>query len=142
MLAHRRRGGHGLYHPIREVGRIGAGEAHPSHAVHRADGPQQIGVVVLPVVVRVDRLPEQGDLAGAAGRQLADLAHDLAEAAAPLGPAGLGHDAERAAVIAAALYRDERGRALLPHRWDVLVVLPLPELYVAEPLSRSGQADQ
>src|SRR4029079_10014260 len=122
----------------REVGRIGAGEPHPPHPLHRPDGPEQVGKVVLPVVIRVDRLPQERDLGGAGRRQLTDLAHDLAQSAAPLRAAGLRHDAAAAAVVAAARYREERGGAFLTHGWDVLVMLPLPELDVADPLSRSG----
>ena len=70
VLAHRRRFGHGLHDAIREIGRIRAGEPHPAHPVHRPDGPEQVGEVVLAVVIRVDRLPQKRDLGGAGRRQL------------------------------------------------------------------------
>ena len=126
----------------REIGGIGAGEPDPPHPVNAADRAEQVGEVVLAVVVAVDRLPQQGDLGGALLHQPGYFPHHIRQPPAPLGTAGLRDDAEGATVIAPALYRDECGGALFPHRRDILVVLPGAKLGVADPLAAVGQADE
>ena len=107
VLADGGAGGHRLQHARREVGGIWTGEPDPADTGHRIHGPQQVGEVVLAVVIRVDRLTEEGDLAGALVRHPFRFAHYVGEPAAPLGPPGVRHDAEGAPVIAAALHRNE-----------------------------------
>jgi hypothetical protein len=141
VLAHIGRAGHGLDDAGCKVGGIGAGEPHAPDAVHRADGAQQVGEIVLAIVVTVDRLPEQRDFGGAAGRERRCLGDDIAQLPAAFGASRVGDDTESAAVVAAALYRDERGRPRFAHRGDVLVMLPCPELGVGDPLAARGEGD-
>jgi hypothetical protein len=107
--------------------------------IHRAE---QVGEVVGAVVIAVDGLPEQRDFAGTRRGELRHLADDVGEPPAPLGAARVRNDAERTAVVAAALYRNEGGRTRLTHRRHVLVVLPVAEGGVAHAAARPGQADQ
>ena len=125
-----------------EIGGVRAGEPHPADAAHRTDRPQQVGEIVLAVVVRVDGLAQERDFAGALLRHLLHFPHHVRQAPASLGAAGVRDDAEGATVVAAPLYRDETGRTLFPHRRDVFVVLPGAELGVGHPLSRLRQPDQ
>src|ERR671910_1124508 len=124
VLADGRCGGHGLDDPGREVCGIGARESDALQAVDRSHRTQQVGKVVPAVVIAVDCLAEQGDLGCALLHQPYDFPDDIFLVAAPLWTARLWNDAERAAVIAAALYRDERGWSLFAHRRHILVVLP------------------
>ncbi len=108
----------------------------------RADGAEQVGEIVLAVVIAVDRLPEQRHFGGAARGEGLDLPHHVLEPPAPLGAPGERHDAEGAAVVAAALYRDERRRALFAHRRHVFVVLPVAKLDVGGTLAVARPVDQ
>ena len=114
MLAHRRALGHRRDRLGAQVLRVRRREADALDAVDRVERAQQVGELraVLPgaevAAVRVDVLAEQRDLAHAVGRELLDLVHDVAHAAADLGAAHDRHDAERARVVAADLDRDPR----------------------------------
>ena len=74
-----RRLGHRVDHVVGEVLGVRAGEAHPLEPLDLAAGPQQLAER-LPVAeldaVRVDVLPEQGDLEDALGDQRLDLGED------------------------------------------------------------------
>ena len=48
-------------HAVAEVVRMRAREAQAPNAGHGADGAEQVGEIVLAVVVRIDRLAEQHD---------------------------------------------------------------------------------
>ena len=74
--------------------------------------------------------------------QAGDFPRHVVQPAAPLGPSGLRNDAEGAAVVAAALYRDECGWSLFPHCRNVLVVLPGAEFGVADSVTAAGEADE
>ncbi len=124
-----------------EVGGIRAGEAHRRMPSHGADRAEQVGEVVLAVVVAVDRLPEQRDLGGAALRQDGDLGDDVCQPSAPLGASSVRDDAEGAAIVAAALYRDECRRSAFAHGRHILVVLPGPELGIGGALSAGASDD-
>ena len=67
VLAHRVGLGHRRDDAIAEVVRVRTREAQATHAVDAADRAQQIGEIVLAVVVRVHRLAEQYDFAHALG---------------------------------------------------------------------------
>ncbi len=142
MLADGGRLRHRGDHAVGEVVGVRAGVAHAADAVDRADRAQQVGEVVGAVVVRVDGLAQQHDLVDALRDDLVRLAHDLGELAAPLGTARGGHDAIRAAVVAAALDRDPGLHAPEAARAEVLVVLLEVEVGRAEALAVAGAVDQ
>ncbi len=123
MLAHGRHLRHGRDHALREVVGVRAREPQPADARDRAHRPQQVGEVVLAVVIRVDRLAKQRHLRRAALDQVARLAQHVGQSPAPLLPARHRNYAERALVIAAALDRDPRRRRARARGEDVLVVL-------------------
>jgi len=58
VLAHRADFGHRRDDAVAEVVGMRAGEAHAAQTVHRAHRAQQVGEVVLAVVVAIDRLPK------------------------------------------------------------------------------------
>ena len=60
-------------------------------------------------VIGVDVLAKERELAHAGLDQPARFGHHLLDRAARLGAAGIGHDAERAELVAALLHREERG---------------------------------
>ena len=104
----------------------------------RADRAEQVGEIVRAVVVRVDGLPEQDDLGQPLGRRpRCDLAHDVGERAAALGPARRRHDAVRAAIVAAALHRNPRLDAADAARAKVLVVLSGSNVVSTRPRRRA-----
>ena len=90
---------------LAHVLRVRARVADALDAVDRVEAVQQLGEAralgpqVAPV--GVDVLPEQRDLADAVGGQALDLGDQLGERAADLAPARGGHDAVRAAAVAA-----------------------------------------
>ncbi len=140
MLTDGRRVGHCLDDTGRELGGIRAGEAHPPDPIHAAHGAKQIGEIVPAVMVAVDRLTEQRDFGCALPRERFGLDDDVLETPTPLGPPRVRDDAEGAAVIAASLYRDERGRPRFAHGRHVFVVLPGPELRVLTPAGPGSRA--
>ena len=91
---------------VREIERVGRREAHALDAVDGGDRAQQLGEPDVLVAVRVDRLAEQLHLLDAGLDQRAHLAQDLARRRAPLAPARVGHHAEGAELVAAALDGD------------------------------------
>jgi hypothetical protein len=91
---------------VREVEGVGRGEADALDAVHGGDGAQQVAEAHVLVAVRVHRLAEELDLLVAGLGHGARLAQDLARRRPALAPARVGHDAERAELVAAALDRD------------------------------------
>ena len=127
VLAHGWYLGHRGQHSSREIGGIGRCEAHAANLRHRADGAEQVGKVVVAIVIAVDRLPKKRDLASAGLHQPGDLTHDVCQLAAPLRPARHRNNAEGAPIIAATLHRHERGHLLFTHRRHVFVVLPAPK---------------
>ncbi len=142
VLAHRRRLGHCREHGWREVGRIRRRETHapdPDHAAHRAE---QVGEIVLAVVIAVDGLAKQRDLRRAGAREVYDLMHDVGQLAAALRPARHRNDAEGAPIIAATLHRDERRDRIAADGVDVFVMFPSFELDVRRALATPGLRNQ
>ena len=76
-LAHLRNSRHSFNHAIRHVIRMGADETDTLDAVDAGNGPQQIGESMLPVPVRIHRLPQQCDLACAFGNSITNFGKDL-----------------------------------------------------------------
>ena len=120
VLGEHRQVGVGLHQRRREVPRVRRGVPKPiERRGRRGELPEQRGKLRLGGVVaehrRVDEavhgLPEQRDLAGAAGDEGAHLAHDVLRGAVALGAAGVRHDAERAALVAALHHRHVRARS-------------------------------
>ena len=142
VLADGRRARHRLDDAWREVGGIGAGEPDPPNPVYRSDRAQEVREVGLAVVIRVDGLPQERDLAGALPRELLHLPHHIRQPPAALRPPGIGDDTEGALVVAPALYRDERGGTRFTHGRHVFIVLPGAELGVRQPLAGAGHADE
>ena len=82
------------------------------------------------VAIGVHGLPEERHLAAAGAGCSVDLAHHFRGRHAPLPPAHVGHDAEGAELVAAALDRDPGVDAVGPHRIDPGVVLVLVEVEI------------
>ena len=78
-------------------------EAQPPQAWNRVHGGEQVGQagIALLIVVRVDVLAEQRDLANALGHETLDVRHDLRQGPAELAAADERHDAVRAHLVAA-----------------------------------------
>src|ERR687897_477935 len=112
VLADGRCGGHGLDDAGREIRRLRTRESDALQPVDRSHRTQQVGKVMPAVVIAVDCLAEQGSLGCALLHQPADFPDNIFQVAAPLRTSRLRNDTERAAVIAAALYRNERGWSL------------------------------
>src|SRR3989441_59611 len=142
VLADGGRFGHRRKYARREIGRIGRRKAQAANACHCADCAQQVGKVVVAIVITVDRLPKKRDLAGAGLRQPGDLTHDVRQLAAPFRPARHRNDAERAPIIAATLYCDERGNLPLANGRNVFVVLPAPERGLGGALAVAGARNE
>jgi hypothetical protein len=139
---HCRSRGHGLDNARGEIGGVWTGESEATEAVDSTRGLEQIGKVVIAIVVAVDRLPEKSDLAGPLLYQRPHFGDHIRKPAAAFRTAGIGDDAEGAPIITAPLYRYESGGALLPQWRNVLIVLPRPELGVTHPLAGIRQPDQ
>ena len=104
LVHHVGRLGHRLDHVVGELRGVRRGEAHPLQPLDLAAGAQQLGerlTVAELDAVRVDVLPEQGDLADALADQRPDLGQDVAGPAVLLLAAQARDDAERAGVVAA-----------------------------------------
>ena len=123
VFAHRRHLGQRAHDPIAEIIGVRTREAHAADARNRAHGAQEIGEIVLAVVVGVHRLPEQHDLTHAIGDHVADLANHVGQTPAAFRAARVRYDAVGAAVIAATLHGDPRLDAIEALRREVLVVL-------------------
>src|SRR6185295_15893592 len=89
-------------HPRRKIARVRGHEAQPLDAFGRGDRGQQVGEVrlALRVAPMVDGLAEKLDLPKAVLHQVTDLGQDDIHCPAALRPAGLGHDAKGAALVA------------------------------------------
>ena len=97
---------------VGEIERVGRREAHALDAVDGGHRAQQLGEPDVLPAVRVHRLAEQLHLLDAGRDQRAHLAQDLARRRAALAPARVGHDAERAELVAAALDGDVADHAV------------------------------
>ncbi len=141
MLAHRGGRRHRLDHSRREVGGVRRSEPDPPDPVDRPDRPQQVGEIMAAVLPRVHRLAEQRHLAHAVLAPAGCTSRTTsASRRLPLRPAGGRDDAEGAAIIAAALHRNERGRSRFTHLGDVLVVLPAAVLHIGHPAPAARRA--
>src|SRR3954465_15237955 len=96
---------------------------------------------MLAVVITVDRLAEQRDFGGSPPHHPGPLPHHILQLPAALRAPRCWYDAERAAVIASALYRDKCGGSIFAHRRHILVMLPRPKLGIAHALSALRQSD-
>ena len=106
-----RHGGHGAR--VQEEGM----RAHEAQARDPRDArgrAQEFREAALPVAPGVDRLPEEGDLPRPPLRAGADLAEDVRQRAAALGAPDRRHDAEAAALVAAARDGDGSQGAAVP----------------------------
>jgi hypothetical protein len=95
--------------------------AHAGDARHGGGGADQPGkpdgaAILAEPVIGVDVLPEQRDLAHAGAGEAGNLVDDRANRTRGLGAAGIGHDAERAELVAALLHGHERRDAATANR--------------------------
>ncbi len=88
--------------------RVRGGEAHPADPRDLGGAQEQLGEAD-PAPVAVHVLADQRHLADPDLRELGDLGEHLGERARDLAAAGVGHDAERADVVAALHHGDELG---------------------------------
>ena len=103
--------------PLVDIARMRGGVANAVEPGEPGERAHQIAEAPFPVietlaVIGVDVLPEQGDLPRARCDQFARLVQDLRRRARILGAAGIGHDAERAELVAAFLDGQKRGHPL------------------------------
>ena len=104
-------------HVARMRGRI-ADASDPGDGGDGADQrgePDRAAIAVSPVI-GVDVLSEQRDLAHPGRREARDFVDDRANRTRNLRAAGVGHDAERAELVAALLDGHERGHAATADR--------------------------
>jgi hypothetical protein len=142
MLADCWRGRHGFDDARSKIGGIRTGEAQAPQAIDLARRAKQIGKIVLAIVVAIDGLPQQGDLAGTLLHQPRYLQDNVLKPTTSFGATGVRDDAESAAVVTPPLYRHKSGGSLIPHGGDVLVVLPRSKLGIAHPLTGIGQTKE
>ena len=129
LLAHGGLARHDLDELFGDVVGVRRGEAHAADAGDARDAFEQpregpvAPVARVAPLVRVDRLSEEGDLGDAAADGLPRLGEDLFRVAVLLGAAHVRHDAEGAAVIAAALDGDPGGDVRAAALFEPAVVL-------------------
>ena len=133
---------HRLDDPVGEVDGVGAGEADALDPVDLGHGAQQGGEVNVVPDVGVDGLSEEHDLLVPGRGERPDVPQDLARRDASLAPPGVGHHAESAELVAAALDRDVAGVVGRLVRIQPLVDLFAVELDVDRGLAGPGAVDQ
>ena len=106
---------------VAHVARVGGRIAHTGNPGHGGGGADQPGkpdgaAILAEAVIGVDVLPEQRDLAHARAGEAGNLVDDRANRTRGLGAAGIGHDAERAELVAALLHGHERRDAATANR--------------------------
>ena len=90
----------------RDVGGMRRGEANARETRNVGGSAQELGEVAVAVAIGVHGLPEEHDLARAVATAVADLAEHGVGREAALAAAHVGHDAERAELVAAAHHGD------------------------------------
>ena len=135
---------HHADHGVRGVRRVRGCEPNPLDPIHLRDCGEEVGEVVVAVVVGVHGLAEQRDLSHPALCESARLADKRRQGDALLSTSNKRHDAERAELVAPSLDRQPRLDALRAGREDVGVILgavqsDVEERLVADALERVGQ---
>ena len=112
----------GVHEVLPETDGMRRREAQPFQPLDGVHGVEQLheraaavgGLGKFVASVEVDDLPEQRDFLDPTGHQRADLGDDFLQAAGAFRAAGVGHDAKRAAHVAALHDRHERARLAGP----------------------------
>src|SRR3954452_20705317 len=94
------------------------------------------------MVIAVDCLTEKSDLAGSLLHQLRNFPGDVGQAATSFRASRVRDDTEGAAIVAAPLYRDERGRCVFPRSRHIHVMFPGTKLGVGGSLPLPCPAEQ
>ena len=113
--------------------------ANPLHRTHR---PQEVGEILRPGAIRIDRLSEQHHFGESLVSHGARFAHHLREGAAALRATRRRHDAVGATVVTAPLHRNPRLHEVAPNRQHIRVVLFEVEIGQDGPLSVARAVQQ